>query len=292
MSKKLRLILALGLGLAMTADSHAQGGWTQPAGGMFVKVDWSYLNASEYAMPDGERIETEAFTQHNINLYSEFGLSPRLTLLVQGPLLRSQRFATTTTATGLGDLRMDLKYRLTSDYLPVAVSIGAEMPTGDPARTVEVNGIPGLEQPLPTGDGEWNVWTTAAASRGWRKTYVSAFAAANWRTSNADFDFVNLYQAGVEFGFRPADPLWLNLKLRAQFREGPGEVPEPYFLYGDATTYTITALEAYFAFHPQWGATLTFLSGGDLISKLRNIYLAPVIALGVVYRRTPDPTRP
>jgi hypothetical protein len=287
-----RLMLALLLSASAIALCHAQGGWTQPAGGIFVKVDWSYLNAAEYATPDGERIETEAFIQNNVNLYAEFGLTSRLTLLVQGPLLRSQRFATTTTATGMGDLRMDLKYRLTSDYLPVSLSVGAEMPTGDPARTVEVNGIPGLEQPLPTGDGEWNLWTTAAASRGWRKTYLSAFAAANWRTSNADFDFVNLYQAGVEFGFRPADPLWLNLKLRAQFREGPGEVPQPYFLYGDATTYTITALEAYYAFHPQWGATLTFLSGGDLISKLRNIYLAPVISLGVVYRRTPAPTMP
>jgi hypothetical protein len=288
----IRLLLALLLSISTMSLCRAQGGWTQPDGGMFVKVDWSYLNASEYATPDGERIETEAFIQHNINLYSEFGLSSRVTLLVQGPLLRSQRFATTTSATGLGDLRIDLKYRLTSDDLPVALSIGAEMPTGDPLRTVEVNAIPGLDQPLPTGDGEWNVWTTVAASRGWRKTYLSAFAAANWRTSNDDFDFVNLYQAGVEFGFRPADPLWLNLKLRAQFREGLGEVPEPYFLYGDATTYTITALEAYYAFHPQWGATLTFLSGGDLISKMRNLYLAPVISLGVVYRRSPAPVTP
>lgn len=287
-----RLILALALSVGAMTPGRAQDGWTQPAGGMFVKVDWSYLNASEYATPDGERIETEAFIQHNINLYAEFGLTSRLSMLLQGPLLRAQRFATTTTTLGMGDLRLDLKYRLTSDYLPLSISLGAEMPTGDPLKTVEVNGVPGLEQPLPTGDGEWNVWTTLAASRGWRKTYVSAFAAANWRTSNADFEFVNLYQAGVEFGFRPADPLWLNLKLRAQFREGPGEVPEPYFLYGDATTYTITALEAYYAFHPQWGATLTFLSGGDVISKMRNLYLAPVISLGVVYRRIPAPATP
>src|SRR5690606_41056506 len=135
-----RLMLALLLSASAIALCHAQGGWTQPAGGIFVKVDWSYLNAAEYATPDGERIETEAFIQNNVNLYAEFGLTSRLTLLVQGPLLRSQRFATTTSATGMGDLRMDLKYRLTSDCLPVSLSVGAEMPTGDPARTVAVDG--------------------------------------------------------------------------------------------------------------------------------------------------------
>src|SRR5690606_19823026 len=125
------------------------------------------------------------------------------------------------------------------------------------------------------------------ASKGWRRTYLSGFAAANLRSRYRDFEFVNLFQAGVEFGFRPADPLWLSARIRGQWREGPSAIPDAFFLYGDATTYTLTSLEAYYAFAEHWGATLAFLSGGSLLSDMRNLYLAPVISLGAVYRRNP-----
>lgn len=282
-------MVTLFLVFATKSALQGQSGWTQPAGGHFIKADWSSFSSAEFATQDGEQVDAEKYTQHLLTLFSEFGLSDRLTLVAQGPLLRLQQYRTTRPATGMGDLRLDLKYRITSDRLPVSFSLGAEAPTGDPDKVAYVTGSPQLALPLPTGDGEWNFWATLAASRSWGNTYLSGFGAANLRTANARFHFVNLYQAGLEFGFRPSDPLWLSVKLRAQYRQAPGVTPAAYFLYSDGTTYTLTSLEAFYAFHPQWGATLAFFSGGNLLSKMRNLYLASVISLGIVHRATPAP---
>jgi len=270
---------------AWPSDAFSQSGWTRARGGIFLKADWSLLSAAQYATPEADLVDTEKYIQVNLNLYGEYGITDRLTAILQGPLVRSHRFFRTESAVGPGDLRVDLKYRLTSNELPVALSIGAEIPTGNPDKTAPEKDFPMIRAVLPTGDGEWNFWGTVAASKGWRKTYLSAFGAINLRTKNDLFEFVNLYQAGLEFGFHPAGPVWLNLKVRSQFRDAPGHTPQVYFLYGDGTTYTITALEGYFALTDHWGATLTFLSGSDFPVKMRNLYLAPMVSVGVIYRQ-------
>ena len=280
MKKIFLLSLALWPFLAM-----AQGGWTRPAKGFFVKLDGSFLNATQYYNPNGDGLTTSAFRQTSLNLYGEYGFRERLTFIVQAPLLRLNSFETTETVAGIGDLRLEAKYRLTGNKLPVAISIAPEFPTGRANAFASNKQFPDEQINLPTGDGEFNVWATLAASKSFGKFYASAFTTYDFRTKYKGKKFRDLYQFGAEIGYNPWKPLWVNAKLRAQFSDGTSVYPELGFVRGDATTYTLASVEAFYKFNQHWGVSATFLTGGDWIAPFRNIYIAPYFSVGVVYER-------
>jgi hypothetical protein len=265
--------------------ASAQGGWTRQAKGLFVKIDGSFLNATQYYNPNGGELTTSAFRQASLNLYGEYGFRKRLTFIVQAPLLRLNSFETTETVAGNGDLRLEAKYRLTGNQLPVAISIAPELPTGRANAFASNKQFPDEQINLPTGDGEFNVWATLAASKSFGKFYASAFAAYDFRTKYKGKKFRDLYQFGAEIGYNPWKPLWVNAKLRAQFSDGNSLYPELGFVRGDATTYTLASAEAFYKFNQHWGMSATFLTGGDWIAPFRNIYIAPYFSVGVVYER-------
>ncbi len=263
----------------------AQGGWTRTHKSWFVKLDGSHLNAERYFNPNGEAVKTSAFRQTSLNLYAEYGFRPRLSFIVQAPLLRLNSFETAAVAAGVGDLRVEAKYRLTSNRFPVSVSIAPEIPTGRANAYAANKMFPDDRINLPTGDGEFNVWTTLAASKAFGKMYASAFTAYNFRTQYKGKRFRDLYQFGAEIGYNPWKPLWINAKLRAQFSNGESQHSDLGFVRGDATTYTLVSTEAFYKINKKWGVSATYLTGSDWIVPFRNIYIAPYFSLGVVYER-------
>ncbi len=269
----------------MPALVVAQGGWTRAQKGLFIKLDGSYLNATQYINPNSETVTTSAFRQTSVNLYGEYGFRKRLTFIVQAPILRLNSFETTTTTTGVGDLHLEIKYRLTSNKLPVAISIAPELPTGRANAFAANKNFPDDRINLPTGDGEFNVWTTVAASKSLGKFYTSACAAYNFRTQYKGKKFRDLYQFGAEIGYNPWKPLWLNAKLRAQFSNGESLHPELGFVRGDGTTYTLFSTEAFYKINKNWGVTATFLTGGGWVAPVKNIYIAPYFSIGAVYEK-------
>ncbi len=265
--------------------AYSQSGWTRTPKGLFVKLDGSFLNATRYYNPNGEEVTTSAFRQSSLNLYGEYGFRERLTFIVQAPLLRLHSFETTNTVAGIGDLRLEAKYRLTGNKLPVSISIAPEIPTGRANAFAANKQFPDDRINLPTGDGEWNIWTTLAASKSFGKWYATAFGAYDFRTSYKGKKFRDLYQFGAEIGYNPWKPLWLNAKIRAQYSNGNSRFPELGFVRGDATTYTLASAEAFYKINKKWGVAATWLTGGDWIAPFRNIYIAPYFSVGVVYER-------
>ncbi|MCC6281418.1 MAG: hypothetical protein IT262_12500 [Saprospiraceae bacterium] len=263
----------------------AQGGWTRAPKSWFIKFDASHLNSDRYINPLGEALQTSAFRQTSFSLYGEYGFRKRLTFIVQAPLLRINSFETTKAATGIGDLRLEAKYRLTSNRFPVSISIAPELPTGRANAYAANKTTPDDRINLPTGDGEFNVWATLAASKSFGKFYASAFTAYNFRTQYEGKNFRDLYQFGSEIGYNPWKPLWINAKLRAQYSNGASLHPELGFLRGDAATYTLLSAEAFYKINKNWGVSATYLTGGGWIAPVRNLYLSPYISIGVVYER-------
>ena len=284
--KKMKKIFLLSLVGLLPIYMAAQSGWTRAPKGLFLKLDGSYLNATKYYNPDGNELTTSAFRQASLNMYGEYGFRKRLTFIVQAPLLRLNSFETTETVAGIGDLRLEVKYRLTgNNALPVSLSIAPELPTGRANAFAQNKNFPTDRINLPTGDGEFNVWATLAASKSFGKWYASVFAAYDFRTKYEGKAFRDLYQFGLEAGYNPWKPLWLNAKLRAQFSEGNSLHPDLGFVRGDATTYTLVSAEAFYKFSKNWGASATLLSGGNWVAPFRNIYIAPYFSVGVVYER-------
>jgi len=282
--QKLKKLLFFGL-VVWPYFLMAQSGWTRSFKSWFVKVDASHFASDRYYNPNGEELITSTFRQTSFNLYGEYGFRPRLTFIIQAPLLRLNSFETTEVVAGIGDLRLEAKYRLTGNQLPVSISIAPEFPTGRANAFAANKMFPDDQINLPTGDGEFNVWTTLAASKSWGKMYLSAFTAYDFRGKYEGKKFRNLYQFGAEIGYNPWQPLWLNAKIRAQFSDGESQNTDLGFVRGDGTTYTLTSVEAFYKINPNWGVSATILSGNNWIAAFRNIYIAPFLSLGVVYER-------
>ena len=233
-------------------------------------------------------LETSELRQSSINFYGEYGLKDHLALIVQGPLLRINSFETTEAVFGQGDLRLDLKYRLIEKTIPTSISAGIELPTGRANAFATSLEVPEESINLPTGDGEFNFWTTLAASKSLNKWYASAFAAFNFRTSYEGESFQNLYKIGGEVGYQPIANLFLNTKLQAQYSTGESESPALGFLRGDATSFTLFSAEAMYFFKENWGLSGTFFTGNDWLAPYRNIYIAPFFSVGIIYQQKPS----
>jgi hypothetical protein len=263
----------------------AQSGWTRAKGAYFAKLDVAHLTADTYYNPSGGRLNTNTFSQTSIHFFGEYGLKKRITLVASWPLLRVNRFETTKPVFGLGDLRLGAKYALMNGAWPVSISITPEFPTGR-ANAFAESKIDPLERiNLPTGDGEWNVWTTLAASKSFGKAYASLFGAFNARSKIDDQKLRNLYQLGAEIGVQPIKSLWVNAKLHGQNSIGQSKSPNLSFVRGDATTYTLLSGEVFYQFNQQFGLSATYLTGGNWIFPFKNIYIAPYFSLGMIYQR-------
>jgi hypothetical protein len=284
MMMKNKIILSFIL-LISALPVYGQSGWTRKKNGLFVKLDYSLLSAKKYYTPLGNSLITNKFQQNTAQVYTEYGITDRLTFIGALPLIKVNRFKSTESVAGIGDLKLEAKYRLTNGSWPISISVAPELPTGrknafaknieDPTNTIN----------LPTGDGELNVYTTLAASRSFGKWYASAFAAYNFRTKYEGKAFRDLYQAGVELGVNPIKNLYVNTKLRSQWSAGKSKHPDLGFVRGDATTYTLLSGEVYYKLTERLGVSATCLTGGDWIAPLSNIYVAPYFSIGVMYER-------
>jgi len=263
---------------------QAQSGWSRVRQSWYAKLDASVFRSSTYYNPDGEKVNSAEFRQNAINLYGEYGCTDRLTAIISWPLLRTNAFERTETVYGTGDLRLEAKYRFTGNAWPVSISIAPEIPTGRANAMAENMDFPGNFINLPTGDGEFNVWATLAASKSLGQTYVSAFTAYDFRTAYEGMAFQDLYQFGAEFGWNPVKPVWIIGKARAQYSTGDSEHAELGFLRGDASEFTQYTLEASWQVTPRWGASFCFSNMDDFVAPLQNVYAAPTYTLGVFYK--------
>ncbi len=268
----------------ISTSLSSQSGWTKNKGEFFGKLDFSRLSTDKYYSPNGTALITNVFNQNSLNLYAEYGLDPRWTVLVNAPIWRQNSFETTHKVNGIGDVRIELKYKLIkNNNYPVSISIGPELPTGRANAFAQSKTVAQERINLPTGDGEFNVWTTLAASKSLGKGYVSVFGAYNFRTTYKGLAFEDLYQIGGEIGVNPIKPLWINVKIRGQWATGESKHPELGFVRGDGTTYTLISSEAFYRFNKQWGASFTYLSGNDWLAPFKNIYIASFFSIGLTH---------
>lgn len=261
----------------------AQSGWTLQKGGLYLKADYSALKADTYYDNTTQNFQVQDFKQTIFNLFASYGLSDRWNLQLHFPLLKSYSFKNTEKVSGIGDPRLELKYRLTDNQFPVSISIAPEFPLGKKNAYAKYLDSTNASTNLPLGDGELNVWTTLAASKSFGKMYCSGFAAFNYRTEFEDHDLRNAYQIGVEVGYQALSNLWLNAKIRGQFSEDPDLPTQTEILRNDGTTYTLMSAELFYKPLKNWGVTVTYLTGSELLSKYRNLHAAAYLSFGVVY---------
>jgi hypothetical protein len=195
---------------------YSQSGWTRQRNTFFVKASFNLFSSSEYYTPDGDNLETTLFNQQSLNLYGEYGISDRLTAIVSFPLLKLNSFENTEIASGVGDLKVEAKYALLRKNIPLSLAVAPEFPIGSENNFAQ-NKLSVIDQiNLPTGDGEFNVWSTLAASHSFHPLpiYVSLSTAYNFRTQYDGFAFRDQVKFNFEVGYKVIDKIWLNGILR------------------------------------------------------------------------------
>jgi hypothetical protein len=260
-----------------------QSGWTRSKQSYFAKVAYNYFQSDDYYNPDGEHLTTSLFKQQSVTFYGEFGLTDRLTTIIHAPLLKANAFETTETVFGMGDVKIEIKYRLFKE-IPIALSIAPEFPTGSWNNYATNKRNPQERINLPTGDGEFNVWTTLAGSISFHPVpaYISGSAAFNYRTKYQDINFRNQTKYAFETGYKIANLVWVNASLMVQQSLGMQDGVTD-FVRGDGTAFTAISFGVAYEFIPHWSFNGQIWTYDDFIVSRKNIYSAPTYSFGIFY---------
>ncbi len=210
------------------------------------------------------------------------GIVPGLNAILNAPLVRVNRYANTGRAAGIGDLQLGLKYGLDLFAgLKLAATVAVDFPTGNSDAVVQTD--TGANLLLPTGDGEFNVWTILALSRsiepihGWFNTYFGV----NARTSGLSHQL----QFGVEVGTFLFDAIYAQARFRGQFVPSDDLNVAGGFIYAEGTEYLSIGLGLAYPI-PRTPIAVT-LDWEQAIAQQQNLYAGPVISVGVSYEWTP-----
>ncbi|MCY3761060.1 MAG: hypothetical protein OXH50_07400 [Gemmatimonadetes bacterium] len=212
---------------SVPAQLHA-GAWTQPPGGLYLKVAGLSFRSGEFLNAEGERLarqekpSTEELTDRNATVYLEYGVRERLTLVASLPYKRLvhkktevrhfESLDTTITRiypdekeSGFADLEMRLRWRLLEDPAVVSVTLGGKLPLGYemqeesnvPLGTAEIDG----DTRLLVGKSLYPLPGYVTSAIGYRRR-GGIFSDEFLYSFEAGFTYGNLLVKGVAEGVR------------------------------------------------------------------------------------------
>lgn len=276
-SKRLvvRLCLLPLLTLINVPDGVAGGGWVLKKRAFYGKLNVVSFRTNKYYNLSGQLNDQGAqFRQTSLNLYAEYGLTSRLTVIANVPVFRQNSFATTNATTGFGDAMIELKYGLLTGPVHVAISVAPQLPTGRSRALVDNLNRPGDQINLPIGDGELNVWSRGYVSVPFSsRGYVSLDGGYNYRTQG----FSDQYSFGAEIGYKIAN-IWVNGTLRRLDSVGTPDPNRGSFVYGEGLEFTAYSFGAAVPLTKKISLTADY---SNMIGPCKNTYSGPIYGLGV-----------
>lgn len=234
------------------SSTYAGGPWPQPKGKGYFKLSEWWTVFSEHYTDTGLKDPNLTTGVFNTSIYAEYGLSDRLTTVVNVPFLsrnymNNLRSATTNeiiiageAINALGDVDLGLKFGLTRGKIPIALTLTVGIPTG------ETGG--GSLNALQTGDGEFNQMLQLDAGGGFNlgklSGYLSGYVGVNNRT--------NGYSEELRFGLEAGlglfnQRLWLSGRLNVveSFKNGDtAETVTSTSLFANNSEFTSLGIEA------------------------------------------------
>jgi hypothetical protein len=255
------------------------GGWTQPKGGGFGKIDAYIINAGNVFDDDGESVSIPDYSFLSTNLYGEYGFSDKLTGIIYFPFLVSSESDAfigdeTYSVSSVGDLDLGIRYSLMrSERLVISGVLMLGIPTGSANE----------DELLWTGDGEFNQIIKAEAGF---SLPASIYAVAGVGFNNRSQGFSDEVLFDVEAGIGVFDQqLFFALKSSGKLPmdNGDDDVTGGYGMFSNNTGYV------------SFGPEITYIMKNGLGFSLntygaffgRNLLAAPSYSAGIVYRMTP-----
>ena len=267
--------------LLFSSTADAYSGFVKEAGSGYVKLSFNTFESNDFYDTSGELSDFGSdFSQQNLSLYAEYGVLDFLTVGVDVPVLRLNSFETSDTAAGVGDLTLFAKAGTSLAGFRLSLTLAPEFPIGRSEALVDTE-FDDIRSNLPTGDGEFNIWTRVAVSRTLPTpdvipSYASAYFGYNLRT-----EFADQFEVGGEIGVSVLGWVWLQGRLTARFTPTPTEdlKPEGIFLFGEGTEYVAAggALAVRVYETPLW----VNVDVEHTFANLRNLYAGTTVGAGL-----------
>ncbi len=258
----------------------AGGGWPQPKGKGYFKISQSFIRAQYLFGPDGSTTRIPTFGYYSTNFYGEYGLSNRLTGIVDLPLfVRVTQNEVMRRQSGIiepgdelnsiiGDGRLGLKLGLTRDkWLAASLSLIAGLPFGDSS-----GGESGI---LQTGDGEFNQMVMLDLSHSFypKNIYTTVSIGFNNRTKG----FSEEFRYGAEIGYTGFNNFLVALKVVGVESFFNGNAQEVNGIYSNNTEYLSVTPEINYFIKENMGISLS----AGFAPYAKNILAAPNISGGL-----------
>ncbi|MBI4654238.1 MAG: hypothetical protein HY752_04510 [Nitrospirae bacterium] len=191
------------------------GGWTQPKGGMYNQVSYSYyitkkkfttikFDANKAVSGWGGGIaksESSKFTARDATYYGEYGVTNKITVFTSIPFWKETmskdiiRYAGERGPSGIGDVNLGIKHKLSDNFLkgPLSFQATVKIPEGykygDPLKA------------LSLGDGQYDLTLELF----WGRAPVLAGKGYAWLLPGYKFRFEN----DKFYSFKPSDQIKL-----------------------------------------------------------------------------------
>lgn len=257
------------------------GGWPQPQGAGFFKLDHTAIITRQYFGTQGELVPIRTLGNYTTSFYGEYGLTNRLTAQAYIPFfVRNTLNRTVGNQTGneieagaannqIGDIDLGFKYGLfTQGKVVASASLWLGLPTGDSQDQLA----------LFTGDGEFNQLLKLEFGASGGKWYAGWAAGFNNRTGGFSDEFRYDAEFGVKF---LRDKMWAILKVNGIESLYNGKPTGANVgLFSNNVEYLAVSPEVVYQLPSGWGVTARI--GGAL--RGINVLAAPSWSLGVFYR--------
>lgn len=213
--KKLIIGLLAGALLLPAISLRAGGGWPQPKGHGYFKLYQWWLVADQHFTDQGLIDPNITFGIFNTSFYAEYGLTDRLTVVLNAPLFSRNYFNNQVSFT-TGEITMEGEALNSIGDTDIGFQFGLFSGKGWSASTTLTLGLPlgvdgaGPGGILQTGDGEFNQYLRVDLGRGFGLGNVDAYANVYAGFNNRTGGFSDEYRFGVEAGVT-----FLNKKITA-----------------------------------------------------------------------------
>ena len=283
--KKLFILI---VGLTFTTQIFAGGPWTNPKGKGYFKLSEWWIVYDQHYTDSGQKDPNITSGIFNTFFYGEYGLTDRLTGVINAPLFTRNYMNNVVSLTtsevlvegeavnSIGDIDLTLKYGLTApgSKFPLSVSLLLGLPTG--------KSVAGALNNLQTGDGEFNQLIQLDAGTGFQlsntiNAYFSTYIGFNHRTEG----FSEEFRYGLEFGAGLINQkLWLIGRMNGieSLKNGDSAASiNSTGIFANNTEYTSISFEANYYVTRQAGLSVNFASAfrGEIIAA------APSYSVGV-----------
>lgn len=257
----------------------AQSPWTQEKGKFYTQLSFTTISNYDEIFGDPDYSTDREITDNTLQLYGEYGISNKTTLLVNLPVkfvstgdaVGGNAFLTEESTTSFGNIAVGLRHQFYNKKWIISGQLNVEANTG----TFEA------ASGIRTGQDAWTFTPTLNFGRSFDKFYIQAFTGIDLKTNN----YSNNFKIGGEIGTKVHSKIWLVgfVDIVNSFNDGDVAIPlsnAATALYVNNQEYGAFGLKAIGEINNSFGGILTF--GGAFSGN--NVAKQAALTLGI-YKR-------